>query len=95
LLHNLLKVFLYKKASCDTGLQYRPKNICNGHFFYTGVSVPQVIGLGLIFQDESGEFLTNYFVFLNNDSYENFNILLLIYWITSGFINIDLWFFYR
>jgi type IX secretion system PorP/SprF family membrane protein len=43
----------------DVGLGlYYYQMVGDGDFFYTGVSVPQVIGLDLTFQDENGEFFT-------------------------------------
>ncbi len=43
----------------DVGLGiYYYQMVGDGDFFYTGVSVPQVIGLDLTFQDENGEFYT-------------------------------------
>ncbi len=48
-------------------------------YFYTGLSIPQVIGLDLTFQDENGEFFTQrvqhfygllgFYKFFNNDSF--------------------------
>lgn len=37
---------------------YYYQMVGDGDFFYTGVSVPQVIGLELAFQDDNGEFYT-------------------------------------
>ncbi len=43
----------------DVGLGiYYYQLVGDGNFFYTGLSIPQVIGLDLTFQDENGEFFT-------------------------------------
>jgi len=64
----------------DVGLGvYYYQMVGDGDFFYTGVSVPQVIGLDLTFQDENGEFYTKrvqhfygllgFYKFFDNDSF--------------------------
>ncbi|NUO01573.1 MAG: PorP/SprF family type IX secretion system membrane protein [Saprospiraceae bacterium] len=64
----------------DVGLGlYYYQMVGDGNFFYTGVSVPQVIGLDLTFQDENGEFFTKrvqhfygllgFYKFFDNDSF--------------------------
>jgi len=64
----------------DVGLGlYYYQMVGDGDFFYTGLSVPQVIGLDLTFQDENGEFYTKrvqhfygllgFYKFFNDDSF--------------------------
>lgn len=64
----------------DVGLGvYYYRMVGDGDFFYSGISVPQVIGLDLTFQDENGEFFTKriqhfygllgFYKFFDNDSF--------------------------
>lgn len=58
---------------------YFYNTVGDDNYFYTGVSVPQVFGLNLLFSDENGEFsverirhfyaMLGYYIFFDNDSF--------------------------